>query len=155
MSYSRPRMRDPGLTNEANVLIVDNDPGVTVILQHVLRLAGVTNIETAVDGAEGLERLESGGVTLVICDLDMPGISGEELVERVGDWDDPPPVIVVSAFLDQRIRERLAESPAFAGSFSKPFDILEFSNVIKERLAVRDESGPAREVEREAGGELF
>ncbi|MCA8942482.1 MAG: response regulator transcription factor [Planctomycetes bacterium] len=124
--------RDP--FSDATVLVVDNDPGVTIVLQHVLRLAGVGAVETAPDGAAGLARLAEGGVALVICDLDMPGVSGEDLVAKLGEELEPPPVVVVSAFLDQRIRDRLGESKAFAGSFSKPFDIAEFSEFVRDIL---------------------
>ena len=80
------------MPTDSIVLIADNDPGVALVLQQVLASAGIVNVESVADGTAALARLERGDVSLLICDLDMPGVSGEELVARGRDESDGPAV---------------------------------------------------------------
>ncbi len=120
--------------DEPKVLIADNDAGVTMVIRAVLARAGITAVESVEDGAAALERLEQGDIALLICDLDMPRVSGEEIVRRLGEESDPPPVLVVSAYLDDALLRDLSRSKALAGSFSKPFDLDEFADAVRACL---------------------
>jgi two-component system response regulator HydG len=64
------------------VLVVDDDPGVLTVLK---RLIGrwAFDVETAASGEAGLERLESGGVDVVMVDLNMPGIDGLNVLQVI------------------------------------------------------------------------
>jgi CheY-like chemotaxis protein len=64
------------------VLLIDDEPIVVRVIEHVLKRVCV--VETATDGASGLERLRNGGAfALVLCDLDLPKIGGLRLLEMI------------------------------------------------------------------------
>lgn len=125
------------------ILIADNDPGVTLVLEHTLRRDGFDAIEKVPDGKAALERLSQGGVDLLICDLDMPEMSGEDLLQELHNWDAPPPVVVVSAFLDAVVERSLARSKALRGTLLKPFDLGAFAETVQAALAVERPGGAA------------
>src|SRR2546427_4472972 len=63
----------------ANILVADDDPGLRESLERTLAREGY-RVVVASDGQAALERLQGGGVDLVLTDLKMPGLSGIELL---------------------------------------------------------------------------
>ncbi|MES1952376.1 signal transduction histidine kinase [Salinisphaera sp. S4-8] len=78
------------------VLVVDDDRDAHTAITHLLRAESV-EITAVVSGAEALERLDSQDFDCVVLDLSLPDISGFELLERIAERDDAPPVVVYSA----------------------------------------------------------
>ena len=64
------------------VLIVDDEPAIRKMLAVMLSQAGIPT-HTAADAGGALEALSNGSFTAVISDLQMPGISGLELLTDV------------------------------------------------------------------------
>ena len=54
--------------------------------------------ETAADGAEALEKLAAVPVDVILTDLNMPGMDGYELLEKLRNLGDAPPAIVITAY---------------------------------------------------------
>lgn len=79
----------------AKLLIIDDDEAVRTSLAAYLEDSGFT-VEQAGNGHQGLGLFEHERPDLVICDLRMPQIDGLELIRRIGELDNPAPVIVVS-----------------------------------------------------------
>ena len=79
----------------AKLLIIDDDEAVRTSLAAYLEDSGFA-VEQAGNGHMGLELFERERPDLVICDLRMPQIDGLELIRRIGEMDNPAPVIVVS-----------------------------------------------------------
>jgi CheY-like chemotaxis protein len=84
--------------NEATkILAVDDDP-IQLEFACVYLATPTASVETALSGVEGLEKLASGAFDLVLCDLDMPGMNGLEVIRTIRD--DPRlkhlPVVVVT-----------------------------------------------------------
>ena len=79
----------------AKLLIIDDDEAVRTSLAAYLEDSGFA-VEQAGNGHLGLELFERERPDLVICDLRMPQIDGLELIRRIGELDNPAPVIVVS-----------------------------------------------------------
>ena len=74
---------DPSVRFEpARLLAVDDDPILREFAAAELTSAFVT-VETAADGAQGLERLRAGGIDIALVDLDMPVMNGFTLIERI------------------------------------------------------------------------
>ncbi|NOQ45959.1 MAG: response regulator [Desulfobulbaceae bacterium] len=76
------------------VLIVDDDNMTRQTLS--LALEDDYNTHTATNGLSALELLGEQEVEVVLSDLDMPGLNGIELLERINDMDNPVPVIVIT-----------------------------------------------------------
>lgn len=106
------------------LLVVDDSPVTRKMVRRAIGLCGlpVDGIREAGDGAEALAHLAARPVDLVLADVNMPVMSGIELVERMAA--DPglariPVVIVATPMSEERI-ERLFERGARA-YLAKPF----------------------------------
>jgi DNA-binding response OmpR family regulator len=130
------------------VLIADNDEAVSGLLSEVLAQQGVRPRQ-AFDGDEARRMARAPDVTVLVCDLDMPGASGLEVLESLRDLDRPPAAIVVSGYLDAGIEARLRALDFVHEVMRKPFDLLGFAAVVHRLL------GAARQDRDEAadGGE--
>ncbi|MFN8559238.1 MAG: response regulator [Dehalococcoidia bacterium] len=104
---------------QAPVLVVDDDAGIRTMIREVLEDEGYP-VLTAADGRAALERIVEQTPALVLLDLQMPVMSGPEVLARLRELDPPPPVVVMSAGLEAR---REAERLRANGYLEKPFDI--------------------------------
>lgn len=111
------------------ILLADNDAPVNDLLQQVLLAEGVA-CESVLDGAVALERVQAGGVDVLVTDLDMPRLTGLELIEAISVLPQPPRVVVVSGFIDAAVEARLAGAPVVELVLRKPFDVLEFAQSV-------------------------
>ena len=64
------------------VLAIDDDPSIRAIVKDILSSSGYT-ISTVPSAPEALERIEVDSFDLVITDLRMPGMSGQELITQL------------------------------------------------------------------------
>jgi DNA-binding NtrC family response regulator len=81
------------------VLIVDDDPVQRRILQEVVKRSGY-RIKLAEGGEQALDIMQGDAgknISLVLLDLVMPGINGMEVLDRLRELDNSPPVIVQTA----------------------------------------------------------
>ena len=79
------------------VLVVDDDPEIREIVQWLLEDEGWT-VDTASDGRDALERATRTRPALIVLDMGLPILSGEEVALRLQQvYADPPPIVVVSA----------------------------------------------------------
>ena len=88
-------MADAPSSPRARILVVDDEASLRRIAQYRLAEAGYA-VELAEDGAKALDALAASLPDLVITDLKMPGISGEDLVREVLRREPGTPVIVVT-----------------------------------------------------------
>jgi diguanylate cyclase (GGDEF)-like protein/PAS domain S-box-containing protein len=80
------------------ILVVDDEPLVRTLLERCLGACGY-EVTIAADGATALARVAAGGIDLVLLDINMPRMSGFELLDALRRDHDPNtlPVIMVSA----------------------------------------------------------
>lgn len=134
--------RDLGILEDSplsTVLIADNDRAVSGLLAEVLARVGLRPTN-AYDGVAAHELVLRTAPRVLVCDLDMPGMSGLEVIESLAALPVPPQVVVVSGYLDGRAEARLAQLPFVREVLRKPFDLLRFAATV-ERLC----SGERRE----------
>lgn len=67
--------------NDAKILFIEDDLFIREIYEESLKGAGYS-VTLAVDGQEGLDKLKQGGWDLVLLDLNLPKISGLELIKQ-------------------------------------------------------------------------
>ncbi len=92
------------------VLIVDDTASVRSLLGSVLDTADL-EIQFAEDGAQAFEMISVEAPDIVLCDLNMPVMSGRELLEKLrhGVKSSKVPFIVLSADNDQKLSQELRE----------------------------------------------
>ncbi len=121
----------------ARVLVVDDEPQILRVMSTSLRGQGF-DVLTASNGETALDELGRSTVDLVVLDLGLPGMDGQEVIRRLRSWSDIP-VIVLS--VREAHGDKVAALDAGADDYvTKPF-------VIEELLA------RIRAVQRRAVGE--
>jgi two-component sensor histidine kinase len=86
----------------ARVLYIDDDPGLARLVQKTLQARGF-EVEFALSGAAGLERLLTDKFDIVGLDHHMPGQTGLEVLPRIRELPNAPPVIYVTGSEDSRV----------------------------------------------------
>jgi two-component system chemotaxis response regulator CheY len=71
------------INKQLKVLIVDDQRTMVRIIRNLLKQIEFQNFDEAGDGAEALQKLRAGGFGLVICDWNMPNMTGLELLQQV------------------------------------------------------------------------
>jgi CheY-like chemotaxis protein len=117
------------------ILVVDDEDNLRDVLVEVLKRDG-HEVDSAVDGAEGLRRAEEQRPDLVITDLRMSGLEGPELYRAIRQRyaDNPPRVIFMSANTGI---EEYASFLADTGepALEKPFNLADMRQVVMQVLA--------------------
>jgi len=102
------------------VLIVDDDPQIRRAVRTGLQARGY-NVLTAGNGETALDQLATEAVDLVILDLSLPGLDGQEVIRRLRGFSDVP-VLILSVRESQD--DKIAALDAGADDYvTKPFSI--------------------------------
>lgn len=113
------------------VLVVDDDPEIREVVTWLLEDEGLP-VETAADGQRALDCATRARPALIVLDMGLPILSGEEVAARLrAHYGEPPPIIVVSA--DGRAAEKAARIGARA-YLHKPFDVDELVRLVHGML---------------------
>src|SRR5580698_9330340 len=83
-------------TERARILVVDDEEAQRMALAGMIALWGY-DVQTAADGQEALEKLELFAAQVVITDIKMPRMDGEELLRRLKSNGGGPQGIVLTA----------------------------------------------------------
>jgi len=79
-----------------SILLVDDEPDWLYSMGITLERAGLTNIVTCDDSRKALEIMSENQVGLVLLDLTMPHLSGQELLDRIAEEHPEVTVIIIS-----------------------------------------------------------
>ena len=122
-------------TRVATLLVADDDPAVRESLERTLAREGYA-VVVAPDGRAALERLEAGGIDLVLSDLRMPGMSGLELLPRAKAVAPDVDFIMLTAF--GTVEEAVKAMKEGATDFlTKPFQRAQLTKVVRQALERR------------------
>jgi CheY-like chemotaxis protein len=125
----------------ACILVVDDEPDVeSVFRQHFRRdlRSGRFLIEFALSAPDALEQVRSipdPSLILILSDINMPGMSGLEMLPKVKAERPNVPIIMITAYGDEVTKNRATELGA-AGLLAKPVDFVLLRQEIDERLAL-------------------
>jgi two-component system response regulator HydG len=124
------------MPESVTVLVADDDPGLRESLERTLSREGY-QVVVASDGRAALERLQSGGIDLILTDLKMPGLSGIELLHAAKAISPDVDVILLTAF--GTIEEAVKAMKDGAYDFlTKPVQRAQLQRVIRQALERRD-----------------
>lgn len=112
------RRMNPG----ESILVVDDDTAILKSMERVLRDAGFCSITLCDDSRQVLERVREMNPAVVLMDLVMPHLSGEELLASLRAHHPGIPVIMVTATDDVATAVRCIQSGAY-DYLTKPLDL--------------------------------
>ncbi len=127
-----------------NVLVVDDSGVMRSMIVKTLRLSGLQlgEIHQANNGQEGIDALNEHWIDLVIVDINMPVMNGEEMIDRMREnsmFNDTPVLVVSTEGSEKRV-ERLREKGALF--IHKPFTPEMIRDTIKDLLGDGVFDGP-------------
>src|SRR4051812_23092187 len=114
------------------VLVIDDEPKIADFVSRALSANGLS-VDSATDGARGLELARSGRYDLVVLDLMMPGVSGMGVLRGTIEAQPQQRVLVLSALGDVDSKVRCLEVGA-ADYLTKPFALAELVARVWARL---------------------
>lgn len=118
------------------VLVVDDERDVEALFRMRFRreiASGEIELLFAFSGQEALDVLTNHGrtdVVLVLSDINMPGMTGLDLLERISEEPPPVPVCMMTAYDNDDYRDR-ASALGCAGYVSKPVDFKALKDTIR------------------------
>ena len=130
------------------ILVVDDEKSMLEFLEYVLEKEGYT-VSSVQDGQKALELLsEKTGFDLVISDLRMPELDGLELLKASQKIDPEIPFIFMTAYASSDTAIEALKLGAF-DYITKPFQVEDLKNLIKNALLARDLKHQVRVLERQ------
>jgi len=124
------------MSDPATLLVADDDPGLRESLERTLTREGY-RVVLASDGRAALERVQAGGVDLIVTDLKMPGLTGLELLRAAKAIMPDVDVILLTAF--GTVEEAVKAMKDGAYDFlTKPFRREQLIKLIDKALERRD-----------------
>ena len=121
------------------ILVVDDEPDVEALFrQHFRRdlRAGRFHMEFALSAPEAIKRaaeVRDPSLILILSDINMPGMSGLDMLPKVRADHPHVPVIMITAYGDVETRRKAIEGGA-TGLLTKPIDFAQLRQEIDTRL---------------------
>lgn len=125
--------QEPTLT----ILVVEDDVAIAELLRALLNDVSGWGATVVHDAAAARAVLQHVRVEILVLDVNLPGISGLELLEllsRDPEWHDPPVILVTANPRLPAVREAVSEGRAIR-LIAKPFDVDELLQAVHQAAA--------------------
>jgi len=106
------------------VLVVDDMAAMRHVMMNMLRHVGFEHLDEAVDGFQALGMLKNASYDLVITDLNMPKMDGQQLLKSIRNdqkLKDTPVIMVTCENDKKKVQQALLEK--VSGFILKPFNL--------------------------------
>lgn len=124
-------MADP-MTSNPKVLVVDDEEKFRMLSKKNLSLRGF-EVEVAEAGEEAIAKIYNFEPKVVLLDVLMPRLTGDELVKMITDWKPEIQVIMVSANLSPEMEEECLRNGAYM-YIKKPVKFDKIAEIIKQAV---------------------
>jgi CheY-like chemotaxis protein len=111
------------------VLVVEDDDAMREVLQEYMALCGFADVRAAANGLKAWELFQEEAPDLVITDLNMPEMSGYDLMSRIREINPGVPIVVISGWIKEEYLPMLEPYRVEATLF-KPFKMQALKEVI-------------------------
>jgi len=119
-----------------NILVVDDEKNIREGLGKVLELDGY-KVLLACDGKEAIQKLDRGDIDLVITDLKMPNLSGEEVLQKATGGSPNLPVIILTGHGTIENAVQAMKNGAY-DYLTKPVNMDRLSLLVQRALSARE-----------------
>jgi len=118
----------------SKILIIEDEAAIRRVLTKILSEESETySVDEAEDGKLGFEKIKNEDYDLVLCDIKMPKMSGEELLEAVKKIKPEIPIVMISGHGDLETAVNTMRLGAF-DYISKPPDLNRLLNTVRNAL---------------------
>lgn len=110
----------------ASILVVEDNPMNMELVAFILESNGI-EVTQAADGAEVLERIKNDLFDLILLDIQLPGMSGLEILKHIKQYpkSSHTPVVALTALAMLGDEKRFIDAGCI-GYISKPIDVFQF-----------------------------
>jgi CheY-like chemotaxis protein len=131
---------DAAFRGTGRVLVVDDQPAVRETARHALERAGYS-VLLASGGAQAVELMgrHADEIRLILLDMTMPGLSGEQTLERLRAIRPAIPIVVSSGYSEMLALRRFGSR--IDGFLQKPYTVTDFGRVVQAALAPGKQNG--------------
>ena len=116
---------------DLNILMVDDVKLNLVVLSAMCKRLGVEKMTSALSGQEALDLLDKGSFNLVLTDLWMPGMDGQELTRRIHEDKRFKSLPIYAVTADVEVQKTYSQM-GFDGVLLKPITIDQFSALMRD-----------------------
>jgi two-component system response regulator PilR (NtrC family) len=131
------------------VLVVDDEESIREFFEIMLKREGY-EVWTASNGKEALERLKKGRADLILSDIQMPEMSGLELLSKVKEQDPEALMIMITAFGSTETAVEAMKLGAY-DYVQKPFKIDEVKIILRQALERKQLQSENVQLKKELG----
>ena len=123
------------------ILVVEDSPTMRQLISFALRSIPRLKIVEAVDGLDGLKKIQANSFDLAVIDINMPVMDGLKLINliRQDEKNKDIPVVIISTEAGPDTKQR-AEAMGVDAYITKPIMAGHVHNTIKSLLEKRDSS---------------
>ena len=124
---------------KTRVLVAEDNPNLRKVIVNIVRKIGFQDIVEAEDGSVAWEKIEAGGVGLILTDWSMPGLSGMDLLKKIRASEPPVsklPFLMITA-ADTKDSILAAGKEGVDAYIIKPFSVKTIIDKIEEAVANR------------------
>lgn len=124
---------------KARILIIDDQESNVEVLLNFFEMVNYQNVKSITDSREAIEVIQSFKPDIILLDLNMPFVSGFDIIEKLKEVVEPDeylPVLILTA--DITIEAKRKALNMGAGDFiTKPFDLTELQARLNTHLQIR------------------
>lgn len=138
---------------QKKILIVDDNLELAQVIAQLLRKEGY-QASIAEDGMTALAKIQNGPLDMVLLDLQLPDIKGDEILKKIKAINEETAVIILTAYGGEQIAVELMKAGA-EDFISKPFDNAHLLNSIREVFKIREAKLEDKKLARLSSFEQF
>lgn len=111
-----------------DILIVEDGKDIINIMHRTFKMV-VNNIDLASNGSEALLHYNKNKPDLILTDIRMPHMDGNEFIKKLRQKDSKTPIVVITAY-EEELKEE--DKKLVNAIFSKPINFISLINKINE-----------------------
>ena len=120
------------MSDEPKILIADDEDAARYGMMRAISAHGY-RIEEAADGESALRKIAEFKPDVVLSDINMPGMDGLTLLRRVNTRDDPPLIVLVTAFGSESVAIEALRAGAY-NYIAKPFEVEDLRAIVRNAV---------------------
>ncbi len=114
------------------VLVIDDEKNIRSVVKDILQSENFI-VDECSNGVEALDRIKSANYDILLCDIKMPKLNGEELFQKINEINYPTAFIVMSAHGDIDTAVKFMKEGAF-DYLQKPFGLDKLINTCRNAI---------------------